>query len=416
MYCEIPRIRKTFSPDALNPAVRLVVASLVFMLSIFATGHAAENDRRYGPYTLAEWRNVIKNIDYSTLGEPSNVQGLIEIVADETVGWASRRQAAETLGRIGKPAASAIPTLKTLLSEPGEDAVTTRLWVLKSLSLFGDVAQDLDHDVSRIILDDSLPHLARLNAMETLGRIGKNGTVALATFSTIINEQPIKIDGKPNELRLGAVEAVWILGQAGVPLLPALMNTAQEEWSPMRLATMVTIGQMGPRAEIAIPLLVDTVLFDEAGEVQEVAADALGKIGPSAFPVLTQMLEDREERVRRYAVRALTQAGPFPQVNELLLGALQDQSELVQVDAADELLARDSQSVPAQRVLLSHLGSGQRRVALDAYTSIFRHVSSSESLDDFLRQLASDKDIEVQKRSAARKLLMKKAFAEDTIP
>ena len=386
----------------------------VMTLLLTASHLTADEAVRYGEYTLAEWRQVIKATDFQTLGQPRYVDGLIEIISDESAPWSSRRQAAETLGRIGTPAKKAVPVLKKLLEQPGEDALSTRLWVLKSLSLFGTVAGDVSKDVSGLILDDKQPHLVRVNSMETLGRIGKNGNVAVPTFVAILQKKTTRIGSPMNELRVAAAEALWILGPASASALPVLIETAQADWSPLRLASIVTIGEIGPRAEIAIPMLVDTLFFDDAGEVKEVAADALGKIGNSSLPVLKQLQHDRDEEVRRYVVRAVSRMRKSPVAVELLRRALQDRSPLVQIAAADNLLRWETENQQAQEVLLKLLRSRHRHARLFAYKAVYRHLSQSKSLLAQLKKIAHEKQGHEAAKASARKLLRKYKFDNDS--
>lgn len=391
---------------------RLNSLLLLFLCLFSAVGSScfADAGKLYGEYTLEEWRQIVKTTDFRTLGAQRYVNGLSEIIIDESAPWASRKQAGETLGRIGENASSAIPLLQELLLRPGEDAVSTRLWVLKSLSLFATLAAEVSADVSHLILDSSQPHLVRLNAMETLGRIGELGEIALPTFVEILNRPQGEKEPAHDELRVGAADALWLLGPLAAPALPALIDAAREDWSPMRIAAITTIGQIGPQSEIAIPMLVDVILFDEAGEVREAAADALGKIGSPAWPALRQLQQDPEEDVRQYVMRAVVQMGDSPVVRQLLLNGLKDESSLVRIEAANELLKRDLDEDLAEHLLLEHLGSEHRRSRLTAYQAIYVHLLDSKSLQTALRERAQDPSANDLERSNAIKLLRKLNF------
>lgn len=386
------------------------VLLLLCCSSVLGSSCFANDAKLYGEYTLEEWRQIVKTTDFRTLGAKRYVEGLSEIIIDESAPWASRKQAGETLGRIGENASSAIPLLQELLLRPGEDAVSTRLWVLKSLSLFGTLAEEVSADVSRLILDSRQPHLVRLNAMETLGRIGELGEIALPTFVEILNGPQGAKEQAHDELRVGAADALWLLGPLAAPALPALIDAAREDWSPMRIAAITTIGQIGPQSEIAIPMLVDVILFDEAGEVREAAADAMGKIGSPAWPALRQLQQDPEVDVRQYVMRAVLQMGDSPFVRQLLLNGLKDESSLVRIEAANELLKRDLDAHLAEHLLLEHLGSEHRRSRLSAYQAIYVHLLESKSLQTALQERAQDPSANELERSNATKLLRKLNF------
>jgi HEAT repeat protein len=76
------------------------------------------------------------------------------------------------------------------------------------------------------------------------------------------------------------------------------------------------LGQLGPRAAQAVPMLTDS-LKDDSAEVRAHAAYALGEIGPpaqSAVKELVGLLKDPVEAVRRQAIRALLRVKPDPRV------------------------------------------------------------------------------------------------------
>lgn len=371
----------------------------------------ADQDQRYCGFSLPEWHQIMKSIDFKTLGRPETVQCLTLIVSDEKAPWASRRMAAKTLGRIGEPAADAVPVLKKLLRSPGEEPTQTRLWVLGALALFKTTASEVVPDVSQLILDESLPLLVRINALETLGRVGQQSELALSTFGEILSSDD---DQRfPDELRLAAAEAVWILGPSATPLLPLLIQSARDEWSPIRLAAIVTIGEIGPQAEIAVPTLIDTLLFDEAGEVKEVAADSLGRLGPSALKPLAQLQNDPDLEVRLLVIRALSQANSNQTVTEMLLKGLRDSATSVKIAAARELIQRDPDQKDAHVVLLTALGSNERRNRLDAYNTLSAALERSDLLLKKISELTADPATTSEQHSMANKLLKKWKFDQE---
>ena len=394
----------------------LLIALFGALISVpenLATQLHAQETKTYGPYSLKEWQHVVKSTDFTTLGQPAIVDGLIEIVVDEKAPWASRRQAAKPLGRIGQPAAKAVPILKEILLNPGDDAVSTRLWVLSALSLFKTVARDVTPEVSELVLDSQQPHLIRVNAMETLGRVGKESELSLSTFSTLLQSHATQEDNSQNELRLAAADAVWILGPSAAPLLPLLIENARDEWSAIRIASLTSIGEIGPPAAIAIPPLVDTLLFDDSDAVREVAADSLGKIGSPAIPVLAKLQTDPELQVRLYVVRAISQMASQTGVSKLLRIALQDEADAVKIEAAQEVLNREPDHALAQTILLDALDNQDRRVRLNAYNAIYEQLPKSETLQIELSFFAVSDSATKIEREAAIKLLKKFQFDQE---
>ena len=383
-------------------AVVIALTSLPFHSDMTHLAQAEQAEKRYGKHTLDEWQQIVKSIDFVTLGSAETVAGLLAIVKDSNAPQANRRQAAETLGRIGQPARAAVPVLAKLLTSSGKDSLLIKLWALKGLSLFGEVAEPACEAVSKLILDDSQPFQVRVNSMETLGRIGKNESKTLSTLLRIVNSP--EIDRGDKQLQMAAVESMWYLGPQATSALPALIRAASDEWPLMRLAAVTTIGEIGPRAEIAIPRLVDTILFDQAGEVREAAADSLGKIGPGAVPAFKQLFADPEIEVRQLAIRGSRQIAGNSQIQELLENELTASQGILRVMAADALLSAISFHREAIETLVKELASNDRETRRRAYASLITNSDQLHSVSDELKQIFSSSESPTQSKAAARKL------------
>lgn len=370
--------------------------------------------QRYGGRTLDEWQELIQSTDHQTLGSPEIVDGLLDIVQDGQVPWVNRRQAALTLGRIGRPAEKAVPVFREMLHSGEVAAQETTLWALKGLALLGIVAEAATPDVAGIVLEEGQPHLVRVNALETLGRIGRNHPRTLSTFIQVLRSAP-ELGGDPQvhkERRMAAAEGLWYLQSSAAAALPELLLAAQDSWPLLRLGAVTTIGEIGPAAEIAVPTLADLLLFDDAGEVREAAADALGRIGAASLGSFRQLIVDPDEDVRRLAIRGLSAVRPSPERQAILASALPDDSSLVRVEAA-ALLALDKIPNPdAVNVLLLGLTDGKRGTRIAAYRALQQHVAALRPHRERLAIMAADAEANPQSRTAAVHLLK----LIDTVP
>ena len=130
------------------------------------------------------------------------------------------------------------------------------------------------------------------------------------------------------------------------------------------------LGQIGPPAVAAVPLLIQT-LKSRSVEAREYAVDALGRIGPSAVeavPAIIAAIDVPKTRsdykvlanFRRLAAKALGRIGPQAQSAEpVLLQALQNEDGVYRVEAALALwnISRHSAALPALIAMLKQTGT-----------------------------------------------------------
>jgi HEAT repeat protein len=138
-------------------------------------------------------------------------------------------------------------------------------------------------------------------------------------------------------------QAVSMLVQYGPKHVPKMIELVQSEKSgAQRMRAMRALGQFGPRAEEAVPVLIEA-LSDRQCQDRDVAAESLGKIGrrpQQTVPALVQALRDPDDRVRTTASRALSrfgeeaaEAGAVPPLTAML----KDDDMNVRAYAADAL-------------------------------------------------------------------------------
>ena len=131
-----------------------------------------------------------------------------------------------------------------------------------------------------------------------------------------------------------------------------LIRELQDTDSDVRSIAAVTLGEIGPEAEEAVPILIKLLQDQDAeGFVRANAATALGKIGEGAskaVPALINALEDQDEWVRASAAMALGEIGESAsKAVPALVNALQDQDKYVRRYATGALGKIGKATVPA---------------------------------------------------------------------
>jgi HEAT repeat protein len=262
---------------------------------------------------------------------------------------------AETLGRIGSDAASAVSPLNQALSS---EHLHVRRLAAEALGQLGQAAEPAVTKLLQTLTDESLG--VRGVAAKSLAQIESAFEVAApAVFRLLAN--------KFDELRNDAVEALAAMGPGTVPMIvelleaPNIENLLQgrleqleqdlknyQEWvkrrhpnkgelltqdefnsikiserwlleeissefdQTVRLAAIEVLAKIGPPAQEAEPTLL-TLLTDERLELRAASAKALAEIRPetsAALNALMQTLLDRQESVRSAAVGALDAIEP----------------------------------------------------------------------------------------------------------
>lgn len=119
-------------------------------------------------------------------------------------------------------------------------------------------------------------------------------------------------DKAPNVRRVTATS----LGQIGDPrALQALLMLLRDSKQGVKKAALLALGEIGN--ESAVDPLVDA-LRDLDPDMRRSAADALVKIGPKSLEPLLKLLDEREEFIRREAIRALGLLGQAEAITPLV--------------------------------------------------------------------------------------------------
>lgn len=144
----------------------------------------------------------------------------------------------------------------------------------------------------------------RVNAIWTIGFIGLDVTPALPAIAAIVADE---------ELCGNAFAVFDMIGPAGSPAVPTLMNILQTGDDDARANAAEALGLIGTGAGPAVLILSDALGYPNA-RVRENAAFALGEIGAKAakltVPELVETLADYDDEVKKSAAVALGAIGP----------------------------------------------------------------------------------------------------------
>ena len=378
-------------------------------LSRASTDEAAPTEKLYDGQTLDAWRERIQSLDLQSPEAAAAVPGLIAIVEDEAAPWITRRQAALTLGRIGSPAARAVPLLERHAVAPAvEGDASSPLWAVKALALFGPVAAPATPTLARLANDAHTDHSVRLMSIEALCRIGIAHPLALPTVIALLQsyEPRVALDrertGAELDLVVGCIECLELFRGSGVSSVPVLLRYSADRDERVRRAVAVTLGAIGPRASDAASRLAEIVVADHSLDVRDVAAVSLGRVGGTAW--LTRILQHPISETRERAASGLGYApSPDASTNDALTQARTDESPLVRIaaiEATQRLRPAPDLTAPAAA---KEIAAQDRAVRLRAIRFLTKLGSKAAPAIPVLEQLRTH--AEVQVRQSAEKLL-----------
>lgn len=191
---------------------------------------------------------------------------------------------------------------------------------------------------------------ARMRALATLRDIGeparaaipalverlsdKDFTIRLHAAIALGNIGPAALEAKPlllprlsdesHTVRSYVANAVWKISQDTNAVLPVLEKAVKETGAKFRWATVVFLGEMGPAAERAIPLLEEAARSPDL-EVASLALQSLAQISPQTLPFVATFVEHASPDLRLSAIAALGRHGPSAKdAVPLLVKALAD--------------------------------------------------------------------------------------------
>ncbi len=243
-----------------------------------------------------------------SIGEPS-VAALIPLV--RSGAYETSIEAMDALREIGPKAASAIPVLRQLLSDPDEEIRSAAAWTLAEAGS-GPEGDSALADLLKALKDQD--DQVRQSAAHALGSIGVRPDQVLPTLILTLSD-PVEevVESASSSLK-------WI----GLPAMPALLNALRSESKKLRDTVVETLSEIArakdyprredtdelaiARAKAARVFLLDA-LQNPDQRVREGAERALGRVGTEGVSELITALGQTSPSVWRHAARALQLIG-----------------------------------------------------------------------------------------------------------
>jgi len=278
----------------------------------------------------------------------------MRLLTDETpkVRWT----AAQSLGRIGRPANAALPALVEALKDKH---TYVRKSAARALPRIGPQAKD----VSLLIASfkSQLGANERGGVAEALGQIGPEAKDALSALKEW-----------PGIWSAYAIVQIDSNDETGVPYLVEKLDSFEDQHITTQTAILRALGSIGPRAKAALPTLKKLMLDKDQYQRMKVAY-AVARIESGnkfAFSLLLTSLKDR--RHERNAAQMLGSMGPEAKAAvPSLLEALNDFTRLGRFreyifDALGDIGSEDA--LPTLRLWLNDFEQHNREaVALAIY-------------------------------------------------
>ncbi len=192
-----------------------------------------------------------------------------------------RQQAADLLALRGTEAKEALADLVSLLADKNS---AVRRSAALAVGAMGQAAQQASEPLKAVLTGPD-PKV-RAAAAWALGEVSSSAGLAVNTLVALFRD-PVA------EVRFQAAMSVVKLGPASVNVLVDAIpkqNLANENLAT-RLYALLAVGEIGPEARDAVPILVEQ-LRDSLPMIRSGAATALGKIGPEAARKAIEPLKD----------------------------------------------------------------------------------------------------------------------------
>ena len=159
-----------------------------------------------------------------------------------------------------------------------------------------------------------------LAGMAALTSMGNAGTDALpAVTSVLTHEQPA--------VRSAAIKCFAAINSEQSQSVSVFMSGLKDANWTVRRAAAESLGEIGPAAKAAIPILFVMLQNEDDTNVARSAIRAIDAAGSEARPVLLAGLESGDLRTQYYAVFLVGKVGPAAVDALPLLNRLHDQSE-----------------------------------------------------------------------------------------
>ena len=309
-------------------------------------------------------------------------------LADSTLSNDTRRLAALALSRMGEPAA--VESVPRLVRQLGDKDRTVIVWSAKALGKFGPLAADAAPAlISLLDHSDAAPRNASIEALAQIG--SSHPTVIPALVERIVQWRTTQSPDLLESLEY-VMDGLGQIGSDAASCIPALLRTVELRHERIRISSVAALGQMGPTADIAVPALVERLVFDDSAAVRDVAVTAISKVGPPAVPQLAKALRANDDQARIAAITALALIGtPARAQLPTLISATEDSSAEVALAAARAVQSVSAGGIDVSPILLRSLADSDRQVRMQAarmFSTIGPHGKTStvrKALNDLLK-------------------------------
>lgn len=254
------------------------------------------------------------------------VPALIRILGDKRHGWATAYAAQDTLANIGPDAASGGPVLikaQVRFCKLGDDE-----FFQKVLKKVGPGA--VKHIITSLVQEEDDEY--REVAVYNLGRFGTSAV------TSAVSSMMDALKSKDHQVRSRAASTLGEIGPKAEKAIPALVQVAQDQSTNVRVHVLEALGTIG-KADPGVVDALTRALEDKGTMVRVQATTALGQIAPNNNRITTALLkalDDKEIVVRVEAIRALGKISPANNtIATAILKALDDKETLVRETVVD---------------------------------------------------------------------------------
>lgn len=228
-----------------------------------------------------------------------------------------------------------------------DDDFGVQLAAAGSLRDIGNELKLILDNLAILIVDESLSVTLRQDIVRGIGKIGGDAKSAVPSLIILLKK------GRPNSLINATVEALGDIGPAAEDAVPMLRETLsiEDDFHKVRASTVEALGNIGPKAKEVIPDLI-TLAEDQDQHMRYQAIRALGKMeeeGGVAIPVLVKALNDPYKYAASSAAYSLASiSAATDKVVDALVEAMNDGREVTSyAQALGEIGPEARKSVPS---------------------------------------------------------------------
>ncbi len=184
----------------------------------------------------------------------------------------ARQAGMEILAELGQ---NALPALDDMIAGLADDDPVYRADSAMAIAAIGPEAKAAVAHLEKLLADEAAPAEARYTAAYALGRIGPDA----------VSSEPLLRKQAESDDELMATVAVWAALKIKpddkslfASAIPKLRHTLNQEQELVRLEAAVALGEIGPAASTALPLLEMLAEEDPSHHVRAAAAAAVKRI------------------------------------------------------------------------------------------------------------------------------------------